>query len=483
MRKGIASGVSNRSNKVQSGNQKERNPNRNVLHHLSNEILCHVFSECLTLQDVSRCDVAISNHTDRSVFLACIGSEGCIWPGDLERTSSTDEISWISHRDIKIRYLKCKKVTNDISGKIAGFGNYLHGLTIGDRYFTDKDMIRITNGCPNLKKLYLVDKINKGMEGTMLTNISIINLAEKCSNLEELDLMHNENITDVSIFKIGEKCPAIKRLHLLNCDNITDASIISLGESHPCLEDLDLSFNPDITDHSMSKLLADVCPTIRKLNLYGSLITDISIKKLGAGCPHLTFLNLCDCSNLTDTSICKVADGCPNLECITIMDCHDVTDIGICELARKCPQLNDVNISQCYQITDVSVCDLIKGCHNLKRLFLANCMNITDRSIRCYNIEKLDLSGIHNITDFTVARLARQCHNLIYLGLIDCRKVTESSLRLLPESCKYDYELFGSYGDWTDNYLDDGFYGDDDDDIDDNDEDDDDDDYDYDYFG
>jgi hypothetical protein len=52
MRKGITSGISNRSSKVQKGKQKEGNPNRNVFHYLSNEILCHVFSEYLTLQDM-----------------------------------------------------------------------------------------------------------------------------------------------------------------------------------------------------------------------------------------------------------------------------------------------------------------------------------------------------------------------------------------------------------------------------------------------
>jgi hypothetical protein len=101
----------------------------NILHnYLPKEILCHIFSEYLSFQDISRLDVAICSHEKRPGYLDCIGSASCIWPGDKQRPVSSEGMSWLNNRNIKIRHLNCGAVTDDTALIIAGFGIHLQWL-------------------------------------------------------------------------------------------------------------------------------------------------------------------------------------------------------------------------------------------------------------------------------------------------------------------------------------------------------------------
>jgi hypothetical protein len=114
-----------------------------ILHNfLSKEIICQIFSKYLSLQDISCFDIAICNNEKRSGYLEVIGSVACIWPADRGRQFTSDGISWLSNRNIKIRYLGvCDVVNDDIVMKIAGFGAYLIVLNVIDNNVSDISMI------------------------------------------------------------------------------------------------------------------------------------------------------------------------------------------------------------------------------------------------------------------------------------------------------------------------------------------------------
>jgi hypothetical protein len=60
-----------------------------ILHHfLEKEILCQIFSEYLSLQDISYFDIAICNTKKRPGYLEVIGSVACIWFEDKGRDPS-----------------------------------------------------------------------------------------------------------------------------------------------------------------------------------------------------------------------------------------------------------------------------------------------------------------------------------------------------------------------------------------------------------
>lgn len=115
----------------------------NFLKYLKIEILCEIFSGYLIIQDISRFDIAICNHANRQIFLATIGSIGCIWCGDKEKRFNRQGINWLSTRNVKIRHLKCDydvfvgKEKNEIDKtvmRIRSISIHLQWFSINDKY-------------------------------------------------------------------------------------------------------------------------------------------------------------------------------------------------------------------------------------------------------------------------------------------------------------------------------------------------------------
>jgi hypothetical protein len=130
----------------------------NILHYFTpKEILCQIFSKYLSLQDISCFDIAICNNDKRPVFLEAIGSVACIWHGDEDKYSSYEVISWLSDRNIKIRFLRVRDVVNDdIAINIASLGAYLLQLEIKElknNGVSDIHIIKIAEGCRNIEIL------------------------------------------------------------------------------------------------------------------------------------------------------------------------------------------------------------------------------------------------------------------------------------------------------------------------------------------
>ncbi len=146
----------------------------------------------------------------------------------------TEEISWISSRNIKVKRLNCKKVTVEVAVKIASIGRYLHELHIADFHIVDIEMTIIISRCPNLKRLVLKEIEKYDGEGCQkLTDTSLIKLAEIYHSLEVLYITSNHISTDVGINKLGVGCPGIRRLYLSDLGQVTDIGMITLIENYP----------------------------------------------------------------------------------------------------------------------------------------------------------------------------------------------------------------------------------------------------------
>jgi Leucine-rich repeat (LRR) protein len=259
-------------------------------------ILDQIFSTFLSLDDVSRCDMAICNQKKRLLFLKCLRS--CIWNGNKDQDFSCNGISWIQSRSIKVRHLKCKQITLDMSVKISSFGGCLHWLSIQDKQDTpyniykDNCVSKIILGCPNLQYLNL--------SSLKITDVSIISF---CPNLKELNLSGNSCITDSSIIRIAEACQMLQKLDLSGNHRITDAGIDMIAEKCPMLQELNLYSNRCLTDDSIVRI-AQKCPMLQKLDLSGNhLVTDDGIVRIADALPMLRILDLSGCYNITDVSV------------------------------------------------------------------------------------------------------------------------------------------------------------------------------------
>lgn len=93
-------------------------------------LLSQIFSTLLSLEDICRFDSAICNKIKRLLYLECIQSASCICVGEKDQDLSSNAISWLRYRSIKIRHLKCSRINDDIAIKIGAFGSCLRLLSI-----------------------------------------------------------------------------------------------------------------------------------------------------------------------------------------------------------------------------------------------------------------------------------------------------------------------------------------------------------------
>jgi len=91
----------------------------------------------------------------------------------------------------------------------------------------------------------------------LLTDSSVIAIADNCPHLVKFYVAHNHNITDVSVMKLAEGCKELTEVTLRDCEKITDASLDKFGELCPMLPNLqsvDVYNCPRITKQGKDRL-------------------------------------------------------------------------------------------------------------------------------------------------------------------------------------------------------------------------------------
>jgi hypothetical protein len=86
---------------------------------LTSVILTELFSEFLSLDDISRFDVAICNKKRRLLFYEILKSECCVFLGDNDRNISPKGIYWLKTKSISIQHLRCTRITNRLAAMIG----------------------------------------------------------------------------------------------------------------------------------------------------------------------------------------------------------------------------------------------------------------------------------------------------------------------------------------------------------------------------
>jgi F-box/leucine-rich repeat protein 2/20 len=128
--------------------------------------------------------------------------------------------------------LELRNNTNIINGirKVAeGCSNLLSLNLQGCFNVTDANIICLAESCPNLHTLNL-QKCFK------ISDTSITKLAKECHYSHSLSLLGCGGITDASIDRVADCCPHLK---ILDCStNIADVSIIGLADSCSNLQTL-----------------------------------------------------------------------------------------------------------------------------------------------------------------------------------------------------------------------------------------------------
>lgn len=438
-------------------------------YYVPTSVLSEIFSNLLALEDISRFDVAICNKNRRIGFLDYLGSKTSVFLGDRDRDLSSHALSWLKTRSIKVRSLKCNRVTAPMAVNISHIGNCLDWLSIGDDRIVDSSIAKMIAGCVNLQHLDLSychnitdDSIKIVTEGIYelqslslsecryITDNGINMIAEKCRNLRHLNLSQCIDIHDLSenminlrcykitnrgISKIAQNCPNLCHLNLSNCRTIGDSSMEIVAERCHSLESLDLTMNSFVTDESI-KRIAKV--NLRKLVLFACRnITDVSICMVAERCLNMQFLNLFFCSRITDASIIMVAVRCLNIQFLSLSSCSKITDASINMIAEQCLDLETLDLTCCEKITRPCVINVVRKCRKLQCLGLSNndisCLGEFNSGDESSLTEEDDAATV--IREESLIEIAEAWPNSHHLHIKYCSSLDEDTANHIREEC------------------------------------------------
>jgi len=252
----------------------------------------------------------------------------------------------------------------------------------------------------------------------------LLTLADFASNIKELRLAGARNLTDEGVKHIATSCSNLVLLDISCCQHISDEALIALGEMRPntaaaSLVHLNLAQCQGISDKGI-KSFAARNGSLEFLDLsYVRNVGDAAIMALGTHCKQMKAIYLLKCDPVSNESMCVLAENCPSLEKLDISR-TSVTDIGLSTIAINCPKLSMLDISHLTNITDNSM--LLVACHllALECLRLSWCESITDDSMlmvfhNCARLQELYAVDAHSVTDLSLNYLReRSPRCLIY---------------------------------------------------------------------
>ena len=201
----------------------------------------------------------------------------------------------------------------------------------------------------------------------------------------------------------------------------------------PLLTDkIDLSSGGVITNISLERLVA-ACPHVIEISLNFSVGLD------DAGLTHLPSLKRLrslelNGSDLTDQGVCDHLAALENLERLKIFRCELLTDAALEHIA-KLTKLVELDLRGCENVGDVAGLRFLGGMKNLAKLHIGS-GKVTDNAVQALtaleNLTKISFADSCNITDLSLQHLST-IKNLREITFWGCVKITNKGIGFLTQ--------------------------------------------------
>ena len=240
-------------------------------------------SDWLDIRSICRLDSAITNVTERAVWLHNLIAFDAAVVDDYGYCHSS--IRWVIKRRVSAKIIRVRD-----SKRFEITGDTFRGLCIPSicsidlrscRNLTDDGVSALAEGCPQLSTIYLSDCVS-------ITYVGLSALANGCPKLSAVILSDGRTLTDEGISALGQGCPLLSSIHLSYCRNITDVGLSALAKG---------------------------CPFLKYISLYGCRnITDVGVSTLAKSCPRLITMNLRSCGSISNNYFVALRNEYPHIQ-------------------------------------------------------------------------------------------------------------------------------------------------------------------------
>lgn len=257
-------------------------------------------------------------------------------------------------------------------------------------------------------------------------------LASGCPNLRKLGVI---NMSEVGLLSVVEECPTLQELELHWCN---DQVLVGIGG----FENLQLV-----------KLVGNVD------GFYGSLVSDIGLTILAQGCRRLVRLELSGCEGsydgvkaigqccqmLEELSFCdhRMGDGwlsalsyCENLKSLRFFSCKRIDcDPGPVEHLGFCRTLERLHLEKCQLRDKGNVRALFLVSQGVKEIVFRNCWGLDDENFClasvCRSVKSLSLESCSMLTIQGLESVILHWKELESLSVISCNNIKD--VEVTPE--------------------------------------------------
>ncbi|KAK5777319.1 hypothetical protein F383_13068 [Gossypium arboreum] len=260
----------------------------------------------------------------------------------------------------------------------------------------DKGLQALANGCPNLRRLVVINA----------SELGLLTVAEECLTVQELEL---------------HKCNDNVLRGIAACENLQIVKLVA---------NVDGLYSSSVTDIGLT-IVAQGCKRLVRLELSGCEGSFDGIKAIGQCCLMLEELTICD--HKMDDGWLAGLSYCENLKTLKLLSCKRIDrSPGRDEYLGFCPALERLHLQKCQLRSKKSVRALFRVCEAVREIVIQDCWGLNNDMFRfasvCRRVKLLSLEGCSLLTTEGLEAVILSWQDLENLIVVSCKNINESDI-------------------------------------------------------
>ena len=349
---------------------------------LPTEWLIILLSEWLDIKDVTKLDMAMTNHTYREGFLQLLVSVRSTSADGRYGPDSFPKLHWLSLRRVYVESVELDRFKAEQLKMLKLLT--LRKLVL--RGVDEQHIIRATTNSPLLQSLDIDNEMNHN--GNKLSDVGIIHISKACSSLECIRLIVVSEITADGFLSFLRECQMLKSIEwdcrILKYFTASEINSMPFGHLLTALNlPSKLCYDGSSAPPSVGRLkafsdLITRCPNLKKLTLSNARNPqhrhegedDSVLVNLGRYCPLVEEIEFEMTVRCPDAGLLLVSQNCRKVQTISFNYCGGLTNTSFVHISQI-QSLQELSFTDCDSVTDEGLQSLFRGCPNLRNLAIS----------------------------------------------------------------------------------------------------------------